>query len=169
MNLVILSHTLSDALGLLQNDAVIGITHERKSAPFKFAVKFRKHYVAQYGAEWAALWHALCRFLILVPDHDSCVEVLVYQRYDPAVFNLLAKKLYQLAVADRVKELLKVKVYAVFIAVINDFLRLLQSLMRAASRAEAVACFRELWFVHQTQHLGYGLLDDAVYYGGDTE
>ena len=34
-----------------EDDAVIGITHKRKSAPFKLAVKFRQHYVAQYGTE----------------------------------------------------------------------------------------------------------------------
>ena len=31
------------------------------------------------------------------------------------------------------------------------------------------ARFRELWLVHQAKHLGYGLLDDAVYYGGYTK
>ena len=41
--------------------------------------------------------------------------------------------------------------------------------MRAPSRAEAVACLREFRFVHQAQHLGYGLLDDAVNNGGYAE
>ena len=67
--------------------------------------------------------------------------------------------------AYRIKELLKVKVYAVFIAFIDDFLRLLQGLVRASSRAEPVTRFRELRFVYQAQYPGYGLLDDAVYYG----
>ena len=99
-------------------------------------------------------------------DYYACVEILVYQRYDPAVFDCLAKQLYQLAVINCVEELLKVKVYAVFIAVIDDFLRLLHRLVRAPSRAEAVACLREFRFVHQAQHPGDVLLDDAVNHGG---
>lgn len=74
-----------------KDNAVIGIANERKSAPFKLAVKLRQHYVAQYGAERATLRYPLCRFLILVADHNSCVEILVYQRYDPAVIDGLAK------------------------------------------------------------------------------
>ena len=93
----------------------------------------------------------------------------MYQRYDPAVFDGLAQQLYQFAVADSVKELLKVKVYAAFIAAIDDFLRFLHGLVRAPSRAEAVARIRELRLIHQAQYLGYGLLDDAVHYGGDAE
>lgn len=62
-----------------EDNAVICITNKRKSAYFKFAVKFRQHYVAQYGAERAALRHAICRFLILVTDRYACVEILVYQ------------------------------------------------------------------------------------------
>ena len=76
----ILSHTLSAALGLFaEDDAVVGVTHKRKSAPFKFTVEFRQHYVAQYGTERSALRHALRCVLILVSDHYSCVEILVYQ------------------------------------------------------------------------------------------
>ena len=71
--------------------------------------------------------------------------------------------------ADRVKELFEVKVYAVFISAVDDFLRLLQCLVRAPSRSEAVACLRELRFVHQAQNLGYGLLDYAVNHGGYAE
>ena len=70
---------------------VIGITHKRQPAPFKLAVKFRQHYVAQYGTQRAALRYSLYRVLILMPDHYPCVEILVYQRYDPAVFDCLAK------------------------------------------------------------------------------
>ena len=62
-----------------EDDAVVGITHKRKSAPFKFTVEFRQHYVAQYGTERSALRHALRCVLILVSDHYSCVEILVYQ------------------------------------------------------------------------------------------
>ena len=93
----------------------------------------------------------------------------MYQRYDPAVPDCLAEQLYEFAVADRVKELFKVKVYAVFIAVVDDFLRFLHGLVCAASRTEAVARIRELRFVHLAQYLGYGLLDYAVYYGGYAE
>ena len=71
--------------------------------------------------------------------------------------------------ADRVKELFEVKVYAVLISAVDDFLRLSQCLVRAPSRSEAVACLRELRFVHQAQYLGYGLLDDAVNHGGYAE
>ena len=71
--------------------------------------------------------------------------------------------------ADRVKELFKVKVYAVFISAVDDFLRLSQCLVRAPPRSEAVACLRELRFVHQAQYLGYGLLDYAVNHGGYAE
>ncbi len=71
--------------------------------------------------------------------------------------------------ADRVKELFEVKVYAVFISAVDDFLRLSQCLVRAPSRSEAVACLRELRFVHQAQNLGYGLLDYAVNHGGYAE
>ena len=71
--------------------------------------------------------------------------------------------------ADRVKELFEVKGYAVFISAVDDFLRLSQCLVRAPSRSEAVACLRELRFVHQAQNLGYGLLDYAVNHGGYAE
>lgn len=67
--------------------------------------------------------------------------------------------------ADRVEELFEVYAYAVFIAAVDDSLRLLQCLVRAPSRPEAVACLQEIWFVHQAQHLGYGLSDDAVNHG----
>lgn len=50
----------------------------------------------------------------------------MYQRDDSAVLDCPAKQLYQLAVVDRVKELFEVKVYAVFIAVVDDFPRALQ-------------------------------------------
>ena len=73
----------------------------------------------------------------------------MYQRYESSVLDGFAEKLYQPAVVDRVKELLKVKVNAVSVAVIDDCLCLLQGLMRAPSRAEAEAASRELWLVYQ--------------------
>ena len=62
-----------------EDDAVVGVTHKRKSASFKFTVELRQHYVAQYGTERSALRHALRCVLILVSDHYSGVEILVYQ------------------------------------------------------------------------------------------
>lgn len=120
-----------------EDDAVIGITHKRKPAPFKFSVKFRQHCIAQYGTERTALRNSIIAILIFVPDYST--EALVYQRYDYAVIDCLPEQLHQLAVVDCVKELFKVKGYAVFTAVVNDCLQSLQSLVGAPSRAEAVA------------------------------
>ncbi len=77
-----LTYPLGCSLALAEDDAVVSITHERKTTPFKFAVKFRKHYVAKYGSQWSALRYIVCGLLILMPDHNPCVEILVYQRYD---------------------------------------------------------------------------------------
>ena len=63
-----------------EDDAVVGITNKRKSAPFKFTVEFRQHYVAQYGTERSALRHALRRLLILVSDNYSCVDDVILHR-----------------------------------------------------------------------------------------
>ncbi len=97
-----------------EDDAVIGITHERKSASFEFAGKFRQHYIAQYGAWRVALRHFPLGVLIFVPDYNTCFEILVYQRYDSAVLDCLSELLYQFTVVDYVKELFKVKLYVVF-------------------------------------------------------
>lgn len=134
-----LAHSFGGSRTFAEDDSVIGITHERQTAAFKFAVKFRQHYVAQYRTQWASLRYALSVVFLLVTDHNSCIEILVYQRYDTAVFDCFAHQLYQRAVADCVKELLKVKVYAVFIVIVDDFLRFLQCLVCTPSRAEAVA------------------------------
>lgn len=133
------AHPFGRSWTFAEDDAIIGITHKRKSASFKPAVKLRQHYVAQYGTWRAALRNSLIGVLILVSDYNACIEILVYQRYDSAVLDCLAKQLYQLAVVGRVKELFEVKVYAASIAVIDDFLRSLQGLVRAPSRSEAVA------------------------------
>ena len=61
------------------------------------------------------------------------------------------------------------RIYTVFIAVVDDFLRLLQSLVRAPPRSEAVARFRKLRLVHYAQYLGYGLLGNTVNHGGYAE
>ena len=73
------THSFGGSRAFAEDDAVIGITHERKPAPFKLAVEFRQHYVAQYRTQWTSLRHALCGVLILVSDHDTCVEILMYQ------------------------------------------------------------------------------------------
>ena len=102
------AHPFGGSRTFTEDDAVIGIAHKRKPASFKFAVKLRQHYVAQHGAERAALRNSPSRVLILVADYHTCVEILMYQRYDPAVLDCLAKYLYQLAVVDCVKEFFKV-------------------------------------------------------------
>ena len=85
------AHPFGRSRTFAEYDAVIGITLERQPASFKFAVKFRQHYVAQYRTQRAALRHSLRGVLILVADHYPCVEILVYQRYDPAVPDCLAE------------------------------------------------------------------------------
>ena len=85
------AHPFGSSRTFTEDDAVIGIAHKRKPASFKLAVKLRQHYVAQYGTERAALRYSLGSVLILVADYHTCVEILMYQRYDPAVLDCLAK------------------------------------------------------------------------------
>ena len=45
-----LAYSFGCTRAFAEDDAVIGIAHERQTASFELAVKFRQHYVAQYGA-----------------------------------------------------------------------------------------------------------------------
>ena len=71
--------------------------------------------------------------------------------------------------ADRVKELFEVKVYAVFISAVDDFQRLSQCLVRAPSRSEAVLVSENFGSYTRLENLGYGLLDYAGSTGGYAE
>ena len=41
------AHSFGRPRTFAEDDVVVGITHKRKSAPFKFTVEFRQHYVAR--------------------------------------------------------------------------------------------------------------------------
>ena len=57
-----------------EDDAVVGITHKLKSAPFKFTVEFRQHYVAQYGTERLA-------------PQTSPIKNINFQSYTPLIYS----------------------------------------------------------------------------------
>ena len=113
--------------------------------------------------------NALLRFLELVAYHHTCTQVLVDERHNTSVLDGVRKELHKLALVHRIKELLQVEVYAVLVAIVDDFLRSPQGLVGAPAWAEAIASVRELRLIHQAQYLRNGLLDDAVNHGGYAE
>ena len=74
----------------------------------------------------------------------------------------MRQEFYQIALVDRIKELLKVDTHGIFIPFVQYLLRPSQRIVCATSRTEAKAPITELRFIHRAKHLRYGLLDYTV-------
>ena len=75
-----------------------------------------------------------------------------------------AEDFYDFAMAHRIEEAFKVKVYYIYVAFADYPLRSSQGVMASSSRTEAVARLGELVLIDGSQYLVYGLLHQTVYY-----
>jgi len=93
----------------------------------------------------------------------------VDERYHPSVLDSSRQYLYQLALVDRVEELLQVHVDGVFIAFFDERLAFPKRLVGTPPGAEPVARLAELAFVNRGKYLRDGLLYHPIHNRGDAQ
>lgn len=97
------------------------------------------------------------------------IQVFVYQGYYPSVGDCAREYFYQFAMVHFIEELFQVQIDCVIIALCDVVPALGQCLVGIALWPEPVAVIAELWFIKRCECLGYGLLDNPVYYRGDAQ
>lgn len=88
----------------------------------------------------------------------------MYKTDHSAVFDGTAENFYEFAMAYSVEEAFKVKVYYIYVTLVDYPLRSTKCVMASSSRTEAVARLGELVLIDGSQYLVYGLLHQTVYY-----
>ena len=71
--------------------------------------------------------------------HYTASEIFVYKADNSAVFYRAVEDFYELAMAHGVEEAFKVKVYYIYVTLVDYPLRSTKCVMASASRTEAVA------------------------------
>ena len=160
-----LPYTFRSPFATAEYHRVVGIAEKRKSSAPELLVQFIKHHVAQQRTQRTTL---RCSFLAAHEQavyHYATPKIFVYKRDNPHVLDCLEENFYELAMADRIKEAIKIQVDYVLVAVRNYGLRLFQRIMTATPRTEAEAVPAELFLIDGSQNLVDGLLHHAVYHG----
>ena len=78
----------------------------------------------------------------------------MYKTDYSAVFYSAAEDFYEFAMAHGIEEAFKVKVYDIYVAIIDYLLRSQQCIIASSSRTEAVAHPRELVLINRGSVLG---------------
>ena len=90
-----LLYEVSDALfdafrcswSLAEDYAIVGIAHKRMSALLQLLVKFIENDIAKKWTERATLWRTDIALLHDTINHYARFQILMYQRYYPAVLD----------------------------------------------------------------------------------
>ena len=93
----------------------------------------------------------------------------MYKADYSAVLYCAAKDFYEFAMTYRIEEAFKVKVYYIYVAVIDYTLSSSKRIMATFPRTEAIARLRELVLIDWGQRLADGLLHQTVYYRWDAQ
>ena len=88
----------------------------------------------------------------------------MYKTDHSAVFYRTTEDFYEFAMAHGVEEAFKVKVYYIYVTLVDYPLRSTKCVMASSSGTEAVACLGELVLIDGSQYLVDGLLHQTVYY-----
>ena len=90
----------------------------------------------------------------------------MYKADNSVVFYRTAEDFYELAMAHGVEEAFKVKVYYIYVTLVDYPLHSTKCVMASSSRTEAVARLGELALIDGSQYLVDGLLHQTVYHCG---
>src|SRR5690606_26976626 len=127
------------SLAFTKDDHVISVTCKAMSTLFEFLIQFVEHDIAQNRIERTHLRHAHLRLFKPMVRNYTGIEVFMNERNNPSILYRSRNDFNQLIMIDSIKELFKVHLNGICMAIDDVSLTSPQSLVCASPWSESEA------------------------------